>query len=364
MPSHNPSSDLILQIEAVTKTFDANPAVDCVDLDVRRGEFVTLLGPSGCGKSTLLRMIAGFETPTSGRIKISGRDISRLAPYDREIGMVFQNLALFPHMNVYDNVAFGLRARNRTKGMDGKVREMLSLVGLEGFEERRTGQISGGQRQRVALARSLVTSPELLLLDEPLSALDLKLRRQLQVELKRIQQETGITFIFVTHDQEEALSMSDRIAVMNAGRVEQFGTSVETYHHPRTEFVARFVGETNLLKGVIVESEGANALLELSGTGARVPVPGGAQSVAGQGGQVTISIRPEHVNLGAPDEHLVPARVRSHSFSGATITYTLDSDAGPLLAQVAFKAGGAHPLAVGEAVSVGWPQTSVTTIPA
>lgn len=372
MPNQEPcqdlSGDLILQIEAVTKTFDDTPAVDCVDLAVKRGEFVTLLGPSGCGKSTLLRMIAGFETPSAGRIMISGRDISRLAPYDREIGMVFQHLALFPHMNVYDNVAFGLRARGRTDGMDARVREMLALVGLEGFEARRTGQISGGQRQRVALARSLVTRPALLLLDEPLSALDLKLRRQLQVELKRIQQETGITFIFVTHDQEEALSMSDRIAVMNQGRVEQFGTSVETYHYPRTEFVARFVGETNLLKGVIVESDTATALLEISGTRARVPmpvqIPGGAPSLAGQTGQVMLSIRPEHVTLGAPDEHPVPAQVRAHSFSGATITYTLDSAAGPLLAQVAFQPGGPHPLPAGEAVSVGWLHDSITTIPA
>ena len=351
----------ILQIEDVIKAFDGTHAVDRVNLEVEQGEFVTLLGPSGCGKSTLLRMIAGFETPTSGRILMRGRDMSRDPAYQREIGMVFQNLALFPHMNVYDNVAFGLRARKRTQDLDRRTREMIAMVGLEGFEDRRTGQISGGQRQRVALARSLVTAPDVLLLDEPLSALDLKLRRQLQGELKRIQRETGITFIFVTHDQEEALSMSDRIAVMNAGRVEQYGTAVDVYHQPKTEFVARFVGETNFLRGALAIVSGAQAALDLDGADARIAVPAGAGR---QGTRLAISIRPEHVRLGAVDELMVPATVRTHSFSGSTITYELDTTAGPLLARVPFQPGKGHPLAQGAAVSAGWQDDAVTLIPA
>ncbi|MCX7561248.1 ABC transporter ATP-binding protein [Sulfitobacter sp. F26204] len=356
------SADYILQIENVTKTFAGSKAVDNVDLNVRRGEFVTLLGPSGCGKSTLLRMIAGFEVPTSGRISMRGQDMSNRPAYEREIGMVFQNLALFPHMNVYDNVAFGLRARNRLDELDRKVRDMLSLVGLEGFETRRTGQISGGQRQRVALARSLVTSPDLLLLDEPLSALDLKLRRQLQIELKRIQQEIGITFIFVTHDQEEALSMSDRVAVMNKGSVEQFGTAIETYHFPKTEFVARFVGETNLLRGVVSERSSDGAVICLDDCDTQVSVLTGTE-VAAKGDRVAVSIRPEYVVLGSPDKHPVSAQITSHSFSGATVTYALNSVAGPLLAQVPFLPDKGHPLPKGQAVSVGWPADSVTLIP-
>ena len=353
----------ILQIDDVIKAFDGTHAVDRVNLEVKQGEFVTLLGPSGCGKSTLLRMIAGFETPTSGRILMRGRDMSRDPAYAREIGMVFQNLALFPHMNVYDNVAFGLRARKRTRDLDRRTREMIAMVGLEGFEDRRTGQISGGQRQRVALARSLVTAPDVLLLDEPLSALDLKLRRQLQGELKRIQRETGITFIFVTHDQEEALSMSDRIAVMNAGRVEQYGSAVEVYHRPRTEFVARFVGETNFLRGSVSVVSGDRAALDLDGTDTRIAIPAGAEA-RHCGTRLAVSIRPEHVRLGAVDELMVPATVRSHSFSGSTITYELDSRAGPLLAQVPFQPGKGHPLAPGMAVSARWQDDAITLIPA
>lgn len=363
MPKSEPSAQPILQIEKVTKVFGGAKAVEDVSLEVAEGEFVTLLGPSGCGKSTLLRMMAGFETPTSGRILMRGKDMSRQPAYDREIGLVFQNLALFPHMNVYDNVAFGLRARRRTDGLDRKVRDMLALVGLEGFEKRRTGEISGGQRQRVALARSLVTSPDVLLLDEPLSALDLKLRRQLQVELKRIQKETGITFIFVTHDQEEALSMSDRIAVMCAGRVEQFGSAVETYHHPRTRFVAQFVGETNLLVASVTGRRADGADLRLEGVERTIPVHFAPDMADALGDRVAISIRPEYLTIGEPQEQPVQATVRSHSFSGATVTYALDSAIGRLLAQVPFQPGQGHPRPSGAHVSVGWASSDVTVIP-
>ncbi|MEC7256798.1 MAG: ABC transporter ATP-binding protein [Pseudomonadota bacterium] len=353
----------ILQLDQVTKVFDGARAVEGVTLDVAEGEFVTLLGPSGCGKSTLLRMMAGFETPSSGRILMRGQDMSHDPAYDREIGMVFQNLALFPHMNVYDNVAFGLRARKRTEKLDVKVRDMLALVGLEGFEKRRTGQISGGQRQRVALARSLVTSPDVLLLDEPLSALDLKLRRQLQVELKRIQQDTGITFIFVTHDQEEALSMSDRIAVMNAGRVEQFGTAVETYHHPQTRFVAQFVGETNLIDGHVSARTDETLMLSLPGLDQPLAVPAPEGTTAEPGDSVALSIRPEYMTLGQSGPLALTARVVSHSFSGASVTYHLDSPAGPRLAQVPFQPGQGHPVAAGEQVLLGWAARDVIVIP-
>lgn len=358
----NTPAEPILSIDHVTKRFDGATAVSSVCIDIMQGEFVTLLGPSGCGKSTLLRMIAGFETPTQGRILMRGEDMSHRPAYDREIGLVFQNLALFPHMNVFDNVAFGLRARGRTDGLKAKVQDMLALVGLDGFDDRRTGQISGGQRQRVALARSLVTQPDVLLLDEPLSALDLKLRRQLQTELKRIQQETGITFVFVTHDQEEALSMSDRIAVMNAGRVEQFGSAVDTYHRPATEFVARFVGETNLLRGQVQAASGGRVTLKLDNVNATVTVPAGDNSL-GLGTDVAISIRPEHMTLGTGTDQPIAATVLSHSFSGATITYALDSAAGRLLAQVPFQPGGGHPLPAKASVSVGWADTAVTLIP-
>ncbi|WP_246057843.1 ABC transporter ATP-binding protein [Arenibacterium halophilum] len=364
MPLTSSSDQPILQIDSVTKSFDGTIAVNDVTLDVVEGEFVTLLGPSGCGKSTLLRMLAGFETPTSGRILMRGRDMSRLPAYDRDIGLVFQNLALFPHLNVYDNVAFGLRARKRTEGLDSKVRDVLSLVGLDGFEKRRTGQISGGQRQRVALARSLVTSPDVLLLDEPLSALDLKLRRQLQVELKRIQRETGITFIFVTHDQEEALSMSDRIAVMQAGQVEQFSTAVETYHHPRTRFVAQFVGETNLLEGQVTAKSGGDVTLRVVGVDQPMTLPAPADLSANTGDTVAISIRPEHMRVGPSECPALTGTVVSHSFSGATVTYALDSAAGPMLAQTPFQTGQGHPFAPGHQVRLSWPIANVTVIPA
>lgn len=363
MPQTRSAPQPILQIDAVTKDFDGTTAVDKVSLDVAEGEFVTLLGPSGCGKSTLLRMMAGFETPTSGRILMRGQDMSKNPAYEREIGLVFQNLALFPHMNVYQNVAFGLRARKRTEGLDRKVRDILSLVGLEGFEKRRTGQISGGQRQRVALARSLVTSPDVLLLDEPLSALDLKLRRQLQVELKRIQKETGITFIFVTHDQEEALSMSDRIAVMNAGRIEQFGTAVETYHHPRTRFVAQFVGETNLIEARVAKTSHDTMAVLIPGVERplAVPLPNGYSARTGE--TIAISIRPEYVDICTSREATLPASVISHSFSGANVTYALKSAAGRLLAQVPFQSGLGHPFAHGAEVLIGWKPENVTLIP-
>jgi ABC-type Fe3+/spermidine/putrescine transport system ATPase subunit len=236
-------------LDGVTKRFESTVAVDAIELEVQRGEFVSLLGPSGCGKTTTLRLIAGFEQPDSGRIRIGDEDVEGKPPYRRDVNTVFQSYALFPHLRVLDNVAYGLRHRGMSKPeREQRAREMLELVRLADVERRRPNELSGGQQQRVALARALVMSPKVLLLDEPLGALDLSVRKQLQIELKRIQSQVGITFIYVTHDQDEALAMSDRVAVMNQGRIEQVGTPGEIYDHPASEFVASFIGDTNLIR--------------------------------------------------------------------------------------------------------------------
>ena len=244
-----PADDTDVVLDGVTKRFDSVVAVDGVDLMVRRGEFVSLLGPSGCGKTTTLRLIAGFEQPDAGQIRIGDEDVAGRPPYRRNVNTVFQSYALFPHMRVLANVAYGLRHRNVEKGeREQRARAALELVRLKDVEGRKPSQLSGGQQQRVALARALVMEPKVLLLDEPLGALDLSVRKQLQIELKRIQSEVGITFIYVTHDQEEALAMSDRVAVMNAGRIEQVGSPREIYDNPTSEFVASFIGDTNFIQ--------------------------------------------------------------------------------------------------------------------
>ncbi len=293
--------DAAIVAERVTKVFgegqDAVRALDDVSVTIRQNEFFTLLGPSGCGKTTLLRLIAGFDHPTRGTILLQGQDISHLPPYQRSVNTVFQSYALFPHMTVGQNIAFGLEMLGKPKAeIAGTVAAMLKLVRMEELRDRRTDQISGGQQQRVALARALAPRPKVLLLDEPLSALDYKLRKDMQIELKRLQNETGITFIFVTHDQEEALTMSDRIAVMNRGRILQIGSPREIYDHPAERFVADFIGDTNFLKAEIVAVEGGRARLRL-GTGREVEadLPHGMAP----GASVTAAIRPEHARIGA-----------------------------------------------------------------
>jgi spermidine/putrescine transport system ATP-binding protein len=284
----------------VSKRFGGVAAVDKVSLEIGEGEFFSLLGPSGCGKTTTLRMVAGFELPDAGRIVLQGKDVTEVRANRRPVNMVFQQYALFPHMSVYDNVAFGLRVKHvpRAEHHD-RVHEMLRVVSLEGFDRRRTRQLSGGQQQRVALARALVNRPAALLLDEPLGALDVKLRKQMQLELKRIQHELGTTFVYVTHDQEEALAMSDRIAVMNGGRVEQTGSPREIYEHPRTAFVADFIGSLNALDLTIDELVGGYAVARF-GEDERVVVPVGAGRRAGE--TVRVAVRPERVQVGpAPD---------------------------------------------------------------
>jgi putative spermidine/putrescine transport system ATP-binding protein len=287
-------------------------AVDRLDLDVRDGEFFSMLGPSGSGKTTTLRMIAGFEQPTAGRILLHGHDVTRVPPYDRDVNTVFQDYALFPHLSVGDNVAYGLMVR-KVKGAErtARVTEALRMVRLEGYEGRKPGQLSGGQRQRVALARALVNRPRVLLLDEPLGALDLKLREEMQIELKAIQQQVGITFIYVTHDQEEALTMSDRLAVFNAGRIEQLGSPAEVYERPATRFVAGFVGTSNLLTGDV------------------------ARTILGRPG--TFTIRPEKIRLApadaisAPDETAANGTILGVVYLGPDTRYIVDLEAGARL---------------------------------
>jgi spermidine/putrescine transport system ATP-binding protein len=278
----------------VVKKFGDQVAVDHIDLEVRDGEFFSLLGPSGCGKTTTLRMIGGFEEPTSGLIELQGKDVTWLPPYHRNVNTVFQNYALFPHLSIYENVAFGLRRRGvKDSEIKSRVKEMLALVELPGYEKRKPTEISGGQAQRVALARALINRPAVLLLDEPLGALDLKLRKQMQVELKRIQQEVGITFIYVTHDQEEAMTMSDRIAVMNRGRYEQLGDPESLYERPTTRFVAGFLGVSNLIRGRI-DGTSANYALVALDKDTRIRVP---QALTNGHPDVEVGVRPEKIRL-------------------------------------------------------------------
>ncbi len=289
-----------IEAKNVTKLFqgagqDAVKALDNVSVSIRENEFFTLLGPSGCGKTTLLRLIAGFDFPTEGEILLYGQDIAPLQPFKRPVNTVFQNYALFPHMTVAQNIGFGLEMLGKPKSeIDARVTQMLQLVRMEELRNRKTSQISGGQQQRVALARALAPAPKVLLLDEPLSALDAKLRKDMQIELKRLQHETGITFIFVTHDQEEALTMSDRIAVMSKGRILQVGSPRDIYDRPSERFVANFIGETNFIEGTVEALSGNAAMVKLgSGATLSAGLPEGLKP----SGKVTVVVRPEHADL-------------------------------------------------------------------
>ncbi|UUP18345.1 ABC transporter ATP-binding protein [Nitratireductor thuwali] len=286
--------DVIVHLDKITKRFGSTVAVDKLDMEIMAGEFVTFLGPSGCGKSTTLRMLGGFETPNEGRIILGGTDVTSQPPNRRDVNMVFQDYALFPHMTVGKNVAFGLELKGKTRSeIDKRTDELLEFLQLGGFRDRTPDQLSGGQRQRVALARALAPDPKLLLLDEPLGALDAKLRGQVQVELKDIQRRTGKTFFFVTHDQDEALTMSDRIVVMNAGRVEQDGTPEELYFRPQSRFVAEFIGETNLLEGTVRGSDADSIVIDWNGIEVRGSARG-TKPVAGDA--VMAALRLENVN--------------------------------------------------------------------
>ena len=326
-----------VRLVELTKRFREVVAVDAISLDIRIGEFFSLLGPSGCGKTTTLRMIGGFELPTSGRVELRGRDVTMEPPERRPVNMVFQSYALFPHLSVFDNVSFGLRRR---KMPDADVRRRvgaaLELVRLTGFDRRGPAELSGGQQQRVALARALVCEPTVLLLDEPLGALDLKLRRQLQVELKRVQVEVGITFVYVTHDQEEALALSDRIAVMNGGRIEQLGTPEELYDRPRTRFVADFIGTTNLLAGKVASVAGDDMVLELEAGGRCVVgadglVPGAAVEIAVRPEALQLSPRPASSTAtggGATAGSWLGGTIEQSAYLGTSISYQVRTDGG------------------------------------
>jgi spermidine/putrescine transport system ATP-binding protein len=338
----------------LTKRFAEIVAVDAVSLEIRRGEFFSLLGPSGCGKTTTLRLIGGFEYPTSGDVYLRGELVTDVPPYRRATNMVFQQLALFPHLTVFENIAFGLRL----KGIPGRevsrrVRAALELVDLPGYETRQIHQISGGQKQRVAIARALINEPAVLLLDEPLGALDLKLRLQMQAELKALQHRVGTTFIYVTHDQGEALTMSDRIAVMNSGRVEQVASSQDIYAKPRTRFVATFIGEANLIDATVEHAEAGAVWLD---TGSLRFLAAADGTAGPPGSPVTVSVRPEHVKIGPAADGLRnrwAARVVDVVFMGSIVRCRLAIDGGPVItAEIHNDA--AQGLTPGAAVPCGW----------
>jgi spermidine/putrescine transport system ATP-binding protein len=312
-----------LHLVGLTKRFATMTAVDALDLTIPAGSFFALLGPSGCGKTTTLRMVAGLEDPTGGSILIGDRDVTQLRPYQRPVNTVFQSYALFPHLDIFENVAFGLRRRG-VKDVKKPVEDMLELVELAAMARRKPGQLSGGQQQRVAVARALINQPDVLLLDEPLGALDLKLRRQMQIELKRIQTEVGITFVHVTHDQEEAMTMADTVAVMNHGRIEQMGAPADIYENPRTAFVANFLGQSNLLPGTVVGREGDTVVVSSHGSTFVVP----KSRVATDGDAVVVGVRPEKVIVRAADRagdlsgrNVLTGIVTDASFTGLSTQY-------------------------------------------
>ncbi len=358
--------DAVISLEHVSKQFGTFVAVHDADFAIERGEFFAMLGPSGCGKTTTLRMIAGFETPTAGVIRLEGHDVSRVPPYRRNVNTVFQQYALFPHMNVWDNVAFGPRSRKVGDAETKKrVGEMLEIVRLGEFAKRKPSQLSGGQQQRVALARALVNYPSALLLDEPLGALDLKLRQAMQIELKRIQREVGITFIFVTHDQEEALTMSDRIAVMSLGFVEQIGAPEEIYHHPSTVFVAGFIGSANLFRTHVDQREGDHVAVSIGGE--RIPVPSSNGATMAAGAPATVMVRPERVRvlMQAPANGYVgvPCTVSDLVFQGPVVRVALATAGGD---EVVAHVGADEQLPLlrpGDKVWAGWERDAARLLP-
>ena len=340
----------IVSLQHVEKWYGNNHVVKDMNLEIQEGEFLTLLGPSGCGKTTTLRMIAGFEDASSGSILVQGERVEDKEPFQRDVNTVFQNYSLFPHMTVFDNVAYGPTIRKMPKEeIREKVMEMLALVQMDGYEKRKPDALSGGQKQRVAIARALINNPRVLLLDEPLGALDLKLRKQMQVELKRLQKKLGITFVYVTHDQEEAMTMSDRIAVMRNGVIDQLGSPVEVYERPRTKFVADFIGESNVIDGTVESVDGQTIVVKTAG---------GTVTTVGEGfaagDPICLSIRPEFLEVSkTPVAGFdMPARIKDFIYAGSVVRTSIDLVGGQEIKLSRFEMDGS--LSEGEAVYVWW----------
>ena len=343
-----------ITLKNLTKRFGDFVAVDDLDLVIPEGSFFALLGPSGCGKTTTLRMVAGLEEPSSGSIFIGNTDITYEKPYKRPVNTVFQNYALFPHLTIYENVAFGLRRRG-VKDVDAQVQKALELVELTHLASRKPNQLSGGQQQRIALARAIVNRPALLLLDEPLGALDLKLRRAMQIELKWIQTEVGITFVHVTHDQEEAMTMADTIAVMNEGKIEQMGSPADLYDNPRTSFVANFLGQSNLIKGSIVDASGDNKVVDIFG--AKIALPAARNHA--HDSSVLLGIRPEKIRIqpagtSMSGNILTGGVISDASYIGVSTQYQVEMPWGQELMVFEQNDDGTPPLAKGDAVTISW----------
>jgi spermidine/putrescine transport system ATP-binding protein len=366
--AHTAHADSVVVLDGVVKRFGDVVAVDRLTLEIRRGEFFSMLGPSGCGKTTTLRMIGGFEIPSEGVVRLDGQDVTDLPAYKRNVNTVFQSYGLFPHLSVYDNVAFGLRRKKvPAKEVERRVVEALELVSLAGYGKRRRSQLSGGQQQRVALARALVNRPQVLLLDEPLGALDLKLRKQMQLELKRIQKEVGITFVFVTHDQEEAMTISDRIAVMNNGRIEQLGRPEDVYERPTTVFVAEFLGASNLLDGHYRGTEGGWGEVDLA-NGVRIRIPIEQDRRAGE--SVRVGVRPEKIHVipvgsePSSTHNVVPATLRSAVFAGVSFQYFFQTIEGKEMTAFDRNSTGGAVAKPGDAVRLAWAPQHTFVIPA
>jgi spermidine/putrescine transport system ATP-binding protein len=365
--AHMAHADSVVVLDQVVKRFGGVVAVDRLTLEIRRGEFFSMLGPSGCGKTTTLRLIGGFEMPSEGVVRLDGQDVTDLPAYKRNVNTVFQSYGLFPHLSVYDNVAFGLRRKKvAAKEVERRVVEALELVSLAGYGKRRRSQLSGGQQQRVALARALVNRPQVLLLDEPLGALDLKLRKQMQLELKRIQKEVGITFVFVTHDQEEAMTISDRIAVMNNGRIEQLGRPEDVYERPTTVFVAEFLGASNLLDGTYRGTEGGWGQVDLA-NGVRIRIPVEQDRRAGE--SVRVGVRPEKIHVipvgeePSGTQNVVPATLRSAVFAGVSFQYFFQTSEGKEMTAFDRNSTGGAVAKPGDAVRLAWAPQHTFVIP-
>ncbi|MGI5900300.1 MAG: ABC transporter ATP-binding protein [Christensenellales bacterium] len=352
--------DYILSLRNITKSFDEVPVINGISLDVKKGEFITILGPSGCGKTTTLRIIAGLETQDSGQVILQDSDVSSLAPEKRNVNTVFQNYALFPHMNVNKNIAYGLKLKGTKRDeIREKVSDMLALIDLEGYGRRMPDQLSGGQRQRVAIARAVVNNPALLLLDEPLGALDLQLRRQMQVELKSLQADLGITFIYITHDQEEALNMSNRIAIMNNGLIEQIGSPEDIYERPKTRFAAGFIGQSNIIEGTVISAGNDGKAAKIAYNGGMITAKGAGLR---EGEKAVLSVRAERIHYGGESGYgfNLDGVIKSHSYFGGVIRTAIELQDGNELSVTGANPSGAY--GAGSAVKVFWDPEVVAVI--